>query len=659
MDFVWASALRHFRGIDPFTTYDIVCHWLLYLEGRITELPPEYHPSKIPGFEQLMWAIGKLHWYSHKAAGHSRYSLNFIPGAARSDGEGIERRWWVIQPITNSTKMMGPGSRQGTLNDQFGFMNWRNLVKLGDSLCKKYLEAHKNASAQEADFDAFSKSIDAATMKKWEKSVLDWEKDLSQPDPYINEDDGPSESSVRRKLAEEEEERVRTGKKIALHDVSPSAFLTIGLELEEQQRHLRSETSKENSVKIFESRTTLTRRILRFREVQSVYMPMVPRILASGAEQYLPPSSSTPSSISNQLIENSCLLLPSDLLRPCRASPSDTSPDITTRKATARKAIVDGLADGLIDQELQMRVAQCNDSLNSIRTKIQMRTGLHQYKRINVRHQGPNTRARGLMESLERRIRQGADKYRAAREALFSLTGGGGDWDVLYKDKYLELKSEDLRAMEDDDPTAAHRKKKQRTGVGEGRRTVSWIWRGAEGTDALAEGVRIEWLKARARIHRWKEELRLLPEELRRSVAFLQWKAADWDKRGALRQDVSPALQAGLRAYAAEQAAMHRGLASQFSNRWQHTKALIELGKTPAGASAAKESTGVGESSEPVPRSQYATRAGTANNALSDPERGNDADEENEADDEAGVLELGEDEADIAYLELDDVLASL
>ena len=46
---------------------------------------------------------------------------------------------------------------------------------------------------------------------------------------------GLSEAQVRRTLAEEEEEQVRLGQKTSLHDVSLPSFLTIGLELEEQQ----------------------------------------------------------------------------------------------------------------------------------------------------------------------------------------------------------------------------------------------------------------------------------------------------------------------------------------------------------------------------------------------------------------------------------------
>lgn len=45
----------------------------------------------------------------------------------------------------------------------------------------------------------------------------------------------PSERDIERQLAKEEEEAVRTGAKVPLHDVSPATFLSMGLDLEEQQ----------------------------------------------------------------------------------------------------------------------------------------------------------------------------------------------------------------------------------------------------------------------------------------------------------------------------------------------------------------------------------------------------------------------------------------
>ena len=46
------------------------------------------------------------------------------------NGEAIERGWWWIQPVANATKQMGPGQRQGVLEDQFGFSNWRKIIKM-------------------------------------------------------------------------------------------------------------------------------------------------------------------------------------------------------------------------------------------------------------------------------------------------------------------------------------------------------------------------------------------------------------------------------------------------------------------------------------------------------------------------------------------------
>ena len=110
-------------------TYDIACQWAVWLEKRMAEMPEDVR-VEVPNFSELRYAIGKLHWHGHKQEDHSRFSLNYLPGSARTDGEGIERRWWDIQPIANSTKMMGPGGRQAILNDVFGFANWLKTIGL-------------------------------------------------------------------------------------------------------------------------------------------------------------------------------------------------------------------------------------------------------------------------------------------------------------------------------------------------------------------------------------------------------------------------------------------------------------------------------------------------------------------------------------------------
>lgn len=129
MDYVYCASLRHFSEVEIMTMYDIVCQWALHLEERMADMPEDLW-IEVAKFRELRYAIGKLHWHGHKKEGHSRFSLNYLFGSNRTDGEGVERRWWDIQPIANSTKMMGPGGREATLNDVWGFANWLKTIGL-------------------------------------------------------------------------------------------------------------------------------------------------------------------------------------------------------------------------------------------------------------------------------------------------------------------------------------------------------------------------------------------------------------------------------------------------------------------------------------------------------------------------------------------------
>jgi hypothetical protein len=130
-------------------------------------------------------------------------------------------------------------------------------------------------------------------------------------------------------------------------------------------------------------------------------------------------------------------------------------------------------------------------------------------------------------------------------------------------------------------------------GPGEGHRRLSWIWEGAgrdpDSSSGLHEGeylahfhcspnplivlfipaLRVEWAKSRARAMRWKEEVMLLREEMRRVLVYFEYKAAWWVDRGeAEGREATPALAEGLRAYAEGQGQLQRDLASSFSKKW-------------------------------------------------------------------------------------------
>jgi hypothetical protein len=89
----------------------------------------------------------------------------------------------------------------------------------------------------------------------------------------------------------------------------------------------------------------------------------------------------------------------------------------------------------------------------------------------------------------------------------------------------------------------------------------------------------VEWTKARARADRWKEELVLLEEEMRRVLEFCRWKAKWWENRRAARTGVPGLLAEGLWAYATEQAVREREWAAQWEGKWAavRTRAAVAL----------------------------------------------------------------------------------
>ena len=130
VDYIFCSAVHHFPNVPLYILYDIVCQWALHAQERIDTFPAHLR-VKLPDISDLRYAIPKLHWHGHKRDGHSWFSLNLNPYSFRTDGEGNERRWWDIQPIVASIKMMGPGARQGSLNDQWNYTNHRKVVQIG------------------------------------------------------------------------------------------------------------------------------------------------------------------------------------------------------------------------------------------------------------------------------------------------------------------------------------------------------------------------------------------------------------------------------------------------------------------------------------------------------------------------------------------------
>ncbi|KAF4565279.1 hypothetical protein EYR36_001849 [Pleurotus pulmonarius] len=243
--------------------------------------------------------------------------------------------------------------------------------------------------------------------------------------------------------------------------------------------------------------------------------------------------------------------------------------------------------------ETCLREAQADDALNEIRRQRRILYSVYQFKKLNVSGTGnkPNTRVRAVFDAVNVKIRRQAERYRAAYKALATLDPNG-QWSLR------------LRELADGDIRGPGRE------TGEARNSYfqpSWIWltarpsktttdsetpsasaTSASLTDAdttlaskeFDETMRIEWSKSKARLARWEEEAKLVVEEMRRVLEYLNWKKGWWYEQGARRvSSASAPVLSGLIAYAAKQASLLGALAQDCVEVW--LPALWRLGLMP------------------------------------------------------------------------------
>ncbi|KAJ8469845.1 hypothetical protein ONZ45_g16753 [Pleurotus djamor] len=552
MDYCFASLLRHHNPrLDIVVSYDIACQWGKEAVNRLGRLPPLVRPSVTQ--ENIRFAIPKLHIHSHTQHCQQTYSLNYLPGVGRTDGEGIERPWANIGGTATSTRVMGPGAREEMLNSHWSHWNWQKVTGLGQLLKRRLKNAKSERTIQQESFTIFSvKQVDRVA--KWKKMVDDFEEDGSNPNPYFVGHKGITETAVRLKFAQDEAREIKARSQ-PLCDVTPSAFIQEGLDIESQQRRLLSSTQNKKSVTtsqeldIVDLCIKLSRRITRFRLWQAFYMPnAIPYLTARVVPD-------------EEEVESVPLFMPSAF--------SEEERSLCLGNVAAVEA--------------EFRDAECQSALNELRNNLLIKARLVGYKNRNARHQTANTRTRTLINRNEEKIKLQTEKYQNAWEKLMVLVGADN------MSKWKKLEKDDIRCMEDPDTLSLKHARQVRhvensrtdavvvsTGghemnmvPREGYRTISWIWmdaeeRGQNLKTGMDEVLRVEWAKAFARVRRWSEEVELVKEEMRRTVVSLRHDAQVWEVRAT----GSESRIAGHAAYAFRQAHIRYSLADRFERLW-------------------------------------------------------------------------------------------
>ncbi|KAI0057483.1 hypothetical protein BV25DRAFT_1812316 [Artomyces pyxidatus] len=543
-------------------TYDIACQYSKNFLRRMAQFPVEFQIDISE--TDITFLIPKFHLLAHGVPCQVSYSLNFTEGVGRTCGEGIEAGWADTNGASLSTREMSGEGRHEALDDFLSAINWRKTIGLGAQLHRALKQAVPAYKRKQAVFEESSATFAPAVLEKWERMLATWQADGSKPNPYREPECSMSYDYAQyvKQLALQEAEEVRRGK-ISLHETSASVFLSVGLDLEDQQSVSTLSKAKHEDAKtkagraaLQDKRNALQHCVKAWRSIQAIYMPAAGVAMAKAAQRTATPEVQA----LNSKIEDEELWLPS-------AIPKETW---TT-----------GLSPGLIEKNKRLREAQAEDALHEIRRHLRIRMGLIHYKRVHVAGPGQvaNTRARTAIARFNEKLAKHVSRYRAARQAL-TVLDPEGSWQTQLR----VLRQEDIRAPREDDEGQRER------GLGEGHRELSWIWRVLRhevrdlpradenvSEEEVNDGMRVDWVKARARARRWHEEIEFLKEEMPRSVKFLHWKSEWWSSRSSMRTDTSPDIASGLKAYAARQSSIYTSLASSFQRYWTASLALHNM----------------------------------------------------------------------------------
>ncbi|KAG6809406.1 hypothetical protein H0H92_000378 [Tricholoma furcatifolium] len=250
MDYIILSSLRNTDIERVVFSYDIVCQWRVRFRERMMSYPPELHISN--SIKAISFMIPKFHLPAHIEQCNLDYSFNLTKGMGRTDGEAPERGWANINPIAQSTREMGPGSRRDTIDDHFNDWNWKKTIQFGPRMFRKMQEAAKGYREQSEALEDFESTVPDDVIKEWLADVERWEdnprntwraegwvQDETVENPYQYKMKPVSERGVRLKLAQEVErlaqDAARNGMVTEGDVVHGSAMIANGLVLEDDQ----------------------------------------------------------------------------------------------------------------------------------------------------------------------------------------------------------------------------------------------------------------------------------------------------------------------------------------------------------------------------------------------------------------------------------------
>lgn len=129
MDYIFLASITGLLVTILSISYDIACQWSRSLRERVSLFPIPMQQAFNNAIVRFF--IPKFHLNAHGDKCQGPYSLNWNKWVGRTDGEGIERGWSLVNLLATMLREMGPGFRHDTFDNHWAALNWAKLTGLG------------------------------------------------------------------------------------------------------------------------------------------------------------------------------------------------------------------------------------------------------------------------------------------------------------------------------------------------------------------------------------------------------------------------------------------------------------------------------------------------------------------------------------------------
>ena len=122
------------------SAYDINCQYRINFVSRLKAMATKHADLKLMSVIKMDYAkgtpwtlagVGKFHLVGHKPSCRYKWSFNYLPGSAMTDGEAAERVWAVLNFLGLRTREMNPGHRHDVMNQFYSYMNVNRVHGIG------------------------------------------------------------------------------------------------------------------------------------------------------------------------------------------------------------------------------------------------------------------------------------------------------------------------------------------------------------------------------------------------------------------------------------------------------------------------------------------------------------------------------------------------